>query len=254
MISLSEAPARGIAVFAPSFVSPAENLACDEALLEFCEQDSSRGWLRFYESSSYFAVLGYGKKWQEETFAERCEALNIPILRRCSGGGTVLQGPGCFNYAMALPIDAAPELETIHGANRFIMMRVQRALTGAIGRAVQIEGYTDLALADRKFSGNAQRRKKHALLFHGSFLRCFDLDLITRTLRSPAQQPEYRAQRSHKEFLTNLNVEAKVIEEAIRAEWHAERTLGSEGIKEIERLTAELKDSKYSSAEWNERF
>src|ERR1044071_4819214 len=78
--------------------APVENLACDEALLDECESSDVPGFVRFWESSSYFVVLGYGKHLEQEVFSEVCAQENIPILRRCSGGGTVVQGPGCFNY------------------------------------------------------------------------------------------------------------------------------------------------------------
>ena len=84
-------------LFEATLTSPAENLACDEALLEECESAEHPGFLRFWESPVHFVVLGYGKALEKEVFREECARLEIPILRRCSGGGTVLQGPGCLN-------------------------------------------------------------------------------------------------------------------------------------------------------------
>ena len=82
-----------------TFDTPAANLACDEALLDDAEQHGGPGLLRFWEPRQYFVVLGYAKKFAEETRVEACREENIPIHRRCSGGGTVLQGPGCLNYS-----------------------------------------------------------------------------------------------------------------------------------------------------------
>jgi len=103
--------------FEEAFATPEENLACDEALLDACENSDAPGFVRFWESPSYFVVLGYGKHLEQEVFKDVCTRENILILRRCSGGGTVLQGPGCFNYTLVLPITSSPELETISGAN-----------------------------------------------------------------------------------------------------------------------------------------
>src|ERR1041385_179712 len=77
--------------------SPAENLACDEALLDFCEERPGLEVLRFWESTERFVVLGYANALHREVNVAACEAAQIPIMRRCSGGGTVLQGPGCLN-------------------------------------------------------------------------------------------------------------------------------------------------------------
>ena len=84
--------------------SPAENLACDEALLDWCENGKGDEVLRFWEPREHFVVVGYANKIANEVNVAACEKRGIPILRRCSGGGTVLQGPGCLNYTLVLRI------------------------------------------------------------------------------------------------------------------------------------------------------
>src|SRR6266480_945364 len=101
--------------------TPAENLACDEALLDAAESCSGGEVLRFWESPEYFVVVGYANKVATEVNVATCEARGIPILRRCSGGGTVVQGPGCLSYALVLSIADNAELRNITAANRFIM-------------------------------------------------------------------------------------------------------------------------------------
>jgi lipoate-protein ligase A len=230
----------------------AENLACDEALLDQCETSEHPGFLRFWESSVHFVVLGYGKPLEKEVFREQCAALGIPILRRCSGGGTVLQGPGCFNYTLVLPIESDPELETISGANCFIMQRIKEAVIKTTRRSIEVRGFTDLVVNGRKFSGNAQRRKRRCLLFHGAFLLNLDLDLVTRTLRLPTQQPEYRAHRTHPEFLTNLPVDRAQLQAAIQREWNIDGTTHAALREEILGRIGTLV-SRYDSREWIDR-
>src|ERR1700685_1591535 len=87
-----------------SFPSPAENLACDEALLDWREENGGEEILRFWEAPETFVVVGYANKIAAEVNVAACEAREIPIFRRCSGGGTVLQGPGCLNYTLILRI------------------------------------------------------------------------------------------------------------------------------------------------------
>src|SRR5688572_6131078 len=88
-----------------TFPTPAENLACDEALLDLCEAGFADEVLRFWESPTHFVVVGYGNKVDSEVEVAACRADGIPILRRCTGGGTVLQGPGCLNYSLVLRIE-----------------------------------------------------------------------------------------------------------------------------------------------------
>ena len=109
--------------------SPAENLACDEMLLDAAEAGDGGEILRFWEPREHFVVVGYANKVATEVNVAACEARGIPVLRRCSGGGTVVQGPGCLNYTLVLRITADGPLHNIGIANQFIM-RQNRAATG----------------------------------------------------------------------------------------------------------------------------
>ena len=80
--------------------TPEENLACDEVLLDICEAGRLEGVLRFWEPAQHFVVLGYANRAAREANLEFCRSAGIRVLRRCSGGGAVLQGPGCLNYSL----------------------------------------------------------------------------------------------------------------------------------------------------------
>jgi lipoate-protein ligase A len=227
--------------------TPAENLACDEALLDVAERGGAGEVLRFWESTTHFVVLGYGNQVKDEVNIEACRAAGIPILRRCSGGGTVVQGPGCLNYSLVLNSDENSALGSISSTNRFVMERHRQALALLLGQRVTVEGHTDLAVGDLKFSGNAQRRKRHWLLFHGTFLLDFDLERIEKLLFLPSRQPEYRQGRSHAAFLTRLQLTSDRIKSALREAWDA----NAPSARPPEAQIAQLVADKYSRDEWN---
>ncbi|MDB6056037.1 MAG: lipoate--protein ligase family protein [Verrucomicrobiales bacterium] len=235
-----------------SFSSPAMNLALDEALLDQADAGELDGALRFWESSSFFVVLGYGNHLHLETRPERCKADAVPILRRCSGGGAVLQGPGCLNYSIVLPIDRFPECEGIVSTNKFIMGRMKEALGSLSSSNVEVRGYTDLCLGAVKFSGNAQRRKKKAVLFHGTMLYQFDLATIPLYLAAPSKQPDYRQGRVHLDFIVNFEAPAEAIRLAIRDRWDADkmRQLDASLYSRVEELFSRC----YGLRDWNEKF
>jgi lipoate---protein ligase len=233
--------------------SPAANLACEEALLDFCEENQTDEILRFWESPQHFVVVGYANKIVTEVNTAVCAARNIPIFRRCSGGGTVLQGAGCLNYALILRTNGNDQLCTITSANRFIMERNLAAVESAFPKnqvQVNMRGHTDLTIDGLKFSGNSQRRKKSCLLFHGTFLLDFDLSLVSELLPMPSLQPDYRAGRPHSAFVTNLHLPAATVKTALIKTWNAHeefKTLPTENI-------AKLAREKYSSKDWNFKF
>ena len=47
--------------------TPAENLACDEALLDACEANGHADILRFWQADEAFVVLGYGNRTELES-------------------------------------------------------------------------------------------------------------------------------------------------------------------------------------------
>ncbi len=238
--------------------SPAENLACDEALLDWCESGEGAECLRFWESPEPFVVVGYANKVATEVNVAACEARKIPILRRCSGGGTVVQGPGCLNYTLVLPITKDGPLHSIAVANQFIMRRNRAAIDTLFPRTgtriprpeIAIRGHTDLAIGEKKFSGNSQRRRKHFLLFHGTFLLNFDLALIGDLLQMPSKEPDYRESRKHADFLTNINVSAEKVKTALQKAWDADSPLTNPPLEKIKALARE----KYLTNEWNFKF
>lgn len=233
--------------------TPAENLACDEALLEAAEHGTGDEILRFWESTTHFVAVGYADKISTEVNHAACLARGIPILRRCSGGGTVVQGPGCLNYALVLRIAEDGPTRSISAANRFIMERNRAAIARIIQHPasnIQVRGHTDLVLDGRKFSGNAQRRRKHFLLFHGSLLLHFDLRLISELLPVPSKQPDYRAGRAHADFLMNLEVPAAQVKRSLADAWNAMDVTREIPTERVQELIA----TKYSAVEWNQKF
>ncbi|MEI7728695.1 MAG: lipoate--protein ligase family protein [Verrucomicrobiota bacterium] len=229
--------------------TPAENLACDEALAESCEQGGPEV-LRFWEAREWFVVVGYANKQAREANLAACAAAGVPVYRRPSGGGTVLQGPGCLNYTLILKVTPAGSLASIASANRFIMERQAAALATVLGQPVHVQGHTDLTLGDHKFSGNAQRRFRNSLLFHGTFLLNFDLTAIHRFLPPPSQQPAYRLNRGHADFVVNLPLDAAQVKAALCQAWGASEPLAELPRQRIDQLARE----KYSQPEWNEKF
>ena len=232
-----------------TWLAPAENLACDEALLDWCDEAGGEV-LRFWEAAEHFVVVGYANKAAVEVNLPACAWHRVGVFRRCSGGGTVLQGPGCLNYTLILQIPEHGWLASISGTNQFIMHRHREAMESLLGRAVIVSGHTDLALDGRKFSGNAQRRRRRALLFHGTFLHGFDLALLGKFLNFPSQQPDYRQDRAHGEFVMNLPLSPERLKERLRETWQAEEAPSGWPWPAVQQLAAE----KYATEAWNLKF
>jgi lipoate---protein ligase len=224
----------------------AENLALDEALLLRAEQGPSRDLLRLWEWPSTAVILGAGSVLAADVDEAACHADGVPILRRSSGGGTVLLGPGCLLYTLVLAYDSAPELTQISSSYCYILKCVCASLNLP---ALQPRGTSDLAQDALKVSGNAQQRKRHHLLHHGSLLYAFNVALLGRYLRMPARQPAYRQQREHAEFVTNLTLGKEELAERLRSGFGADQAVTDWPAD----LVRELVQTKYGLTEWTRR-
>lgn len=234
-----------------SFDQPAQNLALDEALLNEAEAGRSGATLRFWESPTPFVVLGLTQALVEEVHEDVCAEDGVPILRRASGGGCVLQGAGCLNFALILERGSHPDLALIRSSYQYILGRVSSALA-TVGLETRIEGISDLTLRGRKVSGNAQRRRKRFLLHHGTLLHGADLGLIVRYLKEPTKRPDYRADREHLEFVGNLPASPDSLKEALAAAFGVES--GPSGISQHEmRQVDRLSEEKYACRAWTRR-
>ena len=236
-----------------AFSTPAESLAADEALLDQCEAGDGGETLLFWEPRETFVVVGYANQVATEVNVAACAARGVPIFRRCSGGGAIVQMTGGLNYSLILRITATGPTRSITAANQFIMEKNRAAIESAIGNrqsAITVRGHTDLCLGDLKFAGNSQRRRKNFLIFHGTLLLNCDLSRIGELLQMPSLEPDYRAHRSHENFVTNLGLPAEKVKAALAQEWNAVEELKNPPLAEIEKLARE----KYSTNEWNLKF
>jgi lipoate-protein ligase A len=233
-----------------TFADPARNLACDEALLELFEAEHiDDGLLRLWEPENYFVVLGHSNRLRTEVNSPACVAAGIPFLRRVSGGGTVLQGPGCLNYSLLLD-SQIHDVRNIDAGFRYVLERHRQLFSELACEEVHIAGTSDLTVAARKFSGNAQYRKSRYVLVHGTFLLGLDLSVIDGCLRLPAKQPDYRKNRPHLDFVTNLDLDRDRIRSGLRESWRAIETFDATPLDQIERLVR----LRYGREEWSSKF
>jgi lipoate-protein ligase A len=189
-----------------------DNLALDAGWFERLEAGAASEALHLWESPVPVVVVGRLGAASKEVETEACATDGVAIVRRESGGGAVVLGPGCLNYSLLLSLDRHPALRDVRLSYRLILGRLIHALAVP---GLEIRGVSDVAIEGRKVSGNAQRRGSHALLHHGTLLYAFETGMAERYLLEPCRQPDYRARRLHAEFLGNLPLSAGEIRERL---------------------------------------
>ena len=237
--------------FAADVADVAANLALDEALLEEAHSTPAAGRVvRSWMAARPTVVLGSSSRVEEEVDLEACRRLGVDLLRRPSGGLTVVLGPGCVMWSVITGYPAgAPTVDVLHDD----VLDPLCAALAAAGSSVVRRGSSDLAIVtddgERKVSGNALRVRRHAVLYHGTLLDDFDLDLVSQVLRHPPREPAYRAGRGHAAFLANLRLGRTAIDAALRNAF-ATTTVRADPPRE---RMAQLVAERYASAAWTLR-
>jgi lipoate-protein ligase A len=229
-----------------------EDLAFDEALLIEADEHGGPSVLRFWEPRRYAVVLGASRSANRDVLIEVCRADGLPILRRASGGGTVLVGPGALNVAIILHEDTQPGLWAVDAAHRYVLERLAGALRRA-GQDVAVLGSGDLVAGGRKCGGSAQRRLRQWFMVHCSILYQMPIERIAGYLSLPERQPAYRQERSHEDFLSNLPLPRKILVDAIHAAWSPGSALSPPPARAWGRVP-DLVSEKFGNQAWIERF
>ncbi|TDH70219.1 hypothetical protein CCR75_003979 [Bremia lactucae] len=180
-----------------------EQLRIEEALFR---ADSKRNWFLYNDKSSPATiVMGISGKPEQLLHLDAVKRVNIPVLKRFSGGGTVIVDHDTIFTTFICKHEDFPHVKPFP---REIMEWSQTFFRPLFSRICHKETQfslreNDYVLNDRKFGGNAQSLSKDRWLHHTSFLWDFDTKNM-EYLTNPARQPKYRQQRSHLEFLCSL--------------------------------------------------
>jgi lipoate-protein ligase A len=241
---------------------PALDLALEEALQAELEEGAAPETWRVWQAQRHSVVLGTGQQAALEADLDAARTAGVPVLRRHSGGGAVLIGPGVLQYSGFFRIADLAGGETIRGAMHAGLAPVVTALN-RLGVEVRETGLSDLAVtaADgslQKLAGNAQARKRVSVLVHGTLLADPDWELMERLLRFPSRVPDYRGQRGHREFLTSLRAlrvppDLSTFAESLATVLGPDLNRAQEPAEMELRRAREFLETKYSRDEWNLR-
>ena len=172
-----------------------EQLLLEERLL----REDTGNFCIINSGSSKAIVMGISGKVDELVSREKAKALSLPLIKRYSGGGTVVVDEDTLFVSFicnrsVLPCEAYPE-------------KIMRWSAHIYEEALNIPSFAlkenDFVLGEYKFGGNAQYITKNRFVQHTSFLWDFQTEHM-QTLLHPKKTPKYREEREHTAFLCKL--------------------------------------------------
>ncbi len=171
-------------------------LQIEEMLLRTSEDN----WCILNSGSSPAIVLGISGKVEDMVNTEKHKKKPIPLIKRYSGGGTVVVDENTLFVSFIFQ----------KGAHSFPLFpeNILRWSTLFYKKALNIEGFglkeNDYVIGNKKCGGNAQYIQKNRFVHHTTFLWDFKLELMN-LLTHPKKTPSYRKERCHEQFVCSLN-------------------------------------------------
>jgi lipoate-protein ligase A len=171
---------------------PAENLALNRALLEARRAREVPSTLRFLRFTPA-ALVGHHQDPAKELDLAYCAGRGIAVQRRLTGGGAIYMDENVLGWELYLE---TRELGTAEMAaiSRRVCTAAAEAIR-ALGAAAEYRAPTDIVVDGRKISGTGGALDGDALLYQGTLLLDFDVELMLRTLAATAPRvtPEFVA-------------------------------------------------------------
>ncbi len=162
--------------------------------------DTTKRFLIWIPDKRYI-ILGASNKAEIALYIENVKQDNITVLKRPSGGQTVMLTPNNLIVAVAFhqPNGLQPK-DIFDQINSLIISVLEKEEI----HNLSMKGISDIAIDGKKISGSAIYRKKDVLLYHAVINMGEPATTFERYLKHPTKEPDYRNGRKHSDFVTSL--------------------------------------------------
>jgi lipoate---protein ligase len=146
-------------------------------------------------------VVGQSNSPENYVLVEKALLDGIAVMKRPSGGETVVLTPRMFVVSLILKGNKLPKSSDFFSSiNNFLI----KGLNKAGLENVKYRGISDLAVENKKIMGSSIYRKPGMLFYHAVFNFGESPDYIASYLKHPVREPDYRKGRLHSDFVTTL--------------------------------------------------
>ncbi len=258
------------------------NMALDEAILQSCQSGQALPTLRLYLWKPPGVSIGYFQSLEKTVDLNKCKKNNIDVVRRITGGRTVLH-ENEITYSLCASTHQYPELgENISETYRKISFALLESLKTLKvfgewvkpGRErIQVTENSDLSkpcfisnsryeitVEGKKLIGSAQRRFQNCFIQHGSIPlgkgKVNLPDLLSEENNREKMKKKLENKSTNLEKILKRKVECGEVISALKkgfSKFFEVEMIEKEITQKELEITPLLKQKKYSSEEWNFR-
>jgi len=233
------------------------NMAIDEAISEL-HQKIEKPTVRFYGWKPSAISIGYFQSIKEEVDISKCEELGVDVVRRITGGGAVYHEEE-VTYSFVCSEKSGIVPKNIFESYKKICNSIILGFKN-LNLEAQFVPLNDIVVNGKKISGNAQTRRNHNVLQHGTILTEVDVDKMFSMLLVPNEKIKGKLIKDVKQRVTSVKDQAgRIVEFQEVVDSMAKGFEENFGVKlSKEELTQEelelaekIRKERFSKTEWN---
>ena len=191
-----------------NITDPRFNLALEEFLLRHVQIEEPI--LLFYVNEPS-VIIGRNQNTLEEIDPDYVKENGVHVVRRLSGGGAVYHDLGNLNFSFI-----TTGAENLHNFQLFTEPVIR--VLNQLNVPAELHGRSDIFVAGKKISGNAQYLTRNRMFSHGTILFDSDLEALLHALNPRQIKIESKAVQSIRSAVANIR------------DWLPEMTIG--GLKQ----------------------
>ena len=228
--------------------NPYFNLASEEFLLKNCTDE----FIFFYRNEKSL-IIGKHQNSNLEVNVNLQHELNIPIIRRLSGGGTVFHDLGNLNFCFIT------NEENQRQVNFDKYAKPMKEALSNLGVEIEVGKRHEFLINNKKISGNASHIWKNRVIHHGTLLFESDTDLLNSLLHIDKSRYTDKSVKSVSsevgtiKELTKLNYDIKEFTQKLMSELEKIliATTNNNFLEAHKETINNLIDTKFNTWAWN---
>jgi lipoate-protein ligase A len=158
-----------------------------------------------WQPDKKYIILGRSNNAEDSVFIEKAVNDNIEILKRPSGGETVILSPKTLVISVKLPIDNSLK---VHKYFALINEKIIEALQNLGIENLRQKGISDISIGEKKILGSSIYKKPNSIFYHAVLNISESPETLEKYLKHPKREPDYRNGRKHSDFVTSLKNES----------------------------------------------
>ena len=156
-----------------------------------------------------YIVLGRANSIEKSVLLQHIYEDSVRIVKRPSGGESVLLTPQMIVFSAKMNFREHRNPSVVF---KEINGQLIDSLSSIVIKNLDSKGISDISIGEKKIIGSSMHLKGNLLFYHAVLNVNEDIKQISRYLKHPVKEPDYRKGRSHDEFVTSIYKEGYEID------------------------------------------